>query len=49
MLDNIINATYGEDIFNEIIIDKQIYYSDTDSIFENVDIAKNYKNQFLLP
>ena len=32
MLDNIINAAYGEDIFNINIIDKQIYYGDSDSI-----------------
>ena len=40
MLDNIINATYGEDRFIINIIDKQIYYGDTDSILVNVDIAK---------
>ena len=40
MLDNIINAAYDEDIFNFSIIDKQIYYGDTDSILVNVDIAK---------
>ena len=48
MLDNIINAAYGEDRFNINIIDKQIYYGDTDSILLNVDIAKNYKKQVLL-
>ena len=41
MLDNIINASYDEDRFNENIIDKQIYYGDTDSILVIVDIAKN--------
>ena len=40
MLDNIINAAYGEDRFNENIIDKQIYYGDTDSVLLKVDIAK---------
>ena len=43
MLDNIINAAYGEDRFNINITDKQIYYGDTDSILVNVDIAKNLK------
>ena len=41
MLDDIINAAYGEDRFNINIIDKQIYYGDNDSILVNVDIAKN--------
>ena len=40
MLDNIINADCGEDIFIENIIDKQIYCEDTDSVLVNVDIAK---------
>ena len=40
MLDNIINAAYGGDRFNIIIIDKQIYYGDTDSLLLKVDIAK---------
>ena len=40
MLDNIINAAYGEDIFNINIIDKQIYYGDIDSVLLKVDIAK---------
>ena len=40
MLDNIINAAYGEDIFNNNTIDKQIYYGDTDSVLVNVYIAK---------
>ena len=40
MLDDIINAANGEDIFNINIIDKQIYYGDTDNILVNVDIAK---------
>ena len=40
MLDNIINAAYGEDRFKINIIYKQIYYGDTDSILVNVDIAK---------
>ena len=48
MLDNIINAAYGEDIFNNNIIDKQIYYGDTDSVLVNVDIAKKLKKQGLL-
>ena len=43
MLDNIINASYGEDRFNNNIIDKQIYYGDTDSILVNVYIAKKLK------
>ena len=42
-LDNIINAAYGEDRFNINIIDKQIYYGDTDSVLVNVDIAKKFK------
>ena len=37
MLDNIKNAVYGEDIFNNNIIDKQIYFGDTDSILVNVE------------
>ena len=40
MLDNIISTAYGEDRFNNNIIDKQIYYGDTDSVLVNVDIAK---------
>ena len=40
VLDNIINASYGEDRFNNNIIDKQIYYGDTESVLLNVDIAK---------
>ena len=48
MLDNIINAAYGEDRFNNNIIDKQIYYGDTDSVLLKVDIAKKYKKQVLL-
>ena len=43
MLYNIIKAAYGEDRFNINIIDKQIYYGDTDSVLVNVDIAKKYK------
>ena len=49
MLDNIINAAYCEDRFNINMIDKQIYYGDTDSILVNVDIANFfYKKQVLL-
>ena len=40
MLDNIINPAYGEYRFNNNIIDKQIYYGDTDTILVNVDIAE---------
>ena len=40
MLDNIINAAYSVDRFNNNIIDKQIYYGYTDSILVNVDNAK---------
>ena len=40
MLDNIINAAYGEDRFNNNIIDKQIYYGDTDSVLLKADVAK---------
>ena len=47
MLDNIINPAYGEDRFNINIIDKQIYYGDTDSILVNVDIAKKLKKSRL--
>ena len=43
MLDNIINAAYGEDRYNINIIDKQIYYGDTDSILVNVDISKKFQ------
>ena len=43
MLDNIINAAYGGDRYNFIIIDKQIYYGDTDSVLVNVDVAKKLK------
>ena len=43
LLDDIINAAYGEDIFNINIIDKQIYYGYTDSILVNVDFAKKLK------
>ena len=35
----LINAAYDEDRFNDNIIDKQIYYGDTDSVLLNVDIA----------
>ena len=38
-----INAAYGEDKFNINIIDKQIYYGDTESILVNVDVAKKLK------
>ena len=48
MLDNIINAAYGENRFNINIIDKQIYYGDTDSILVNVDIAKKLKKKQVL-
>ena len=43
MLDNIIDAAYGEYRFNINVIDKQIYYGDTDSVLVNVDIAKKLK------
>ena len=36
MLDNIINAAYGEDRFNISITDKQIDYGDTDSVLLKV-------------
>ena len=39
MLDNMINAAYDEDRFNNNIIDKQIYYGDADSVLVNVNIA----------
>ena len=48
MLDNIINAAHGEDRFNINIIDKQIYYRNTDSVLVNVNIAKKYKKRVLL-
>ena len=48
MLDDIINAAYGEDIFNVNIIDKQMYYGGAASILVNVEIAKKYKKQVLL-
>ena len=48
MLDNILDAAYGEDRFNINIIDKQIYYGDTDSVLVNVDFAKNDKKRVLL-
>ena len=45
MLDNIINAAHGEDRFNINIVDKQIYYGDTDSILVNVNVAKKLKKK----
>ena len=48
MLDNIINAAYGEDRFNISSIDKQIYNGDADSVLVNVYIAKNHKKRVLL-
>ena len=48
MLDSMINAAYDEDIFNNNMIDKQIYCGDTDSVLVNVSIAKHYKKRVLL-
>jgi len=40
MLDDIINAVHGKDRFNENIIEKQVYYGDTDSILCHIDLVK---------